>query len=261
MHILQSNILKKKLREGAVSLGTFISIGNPDIVDILKGLGFEWFVFDMEHSYLSFETVKVMQQAMSDSSACPIVRIGEANLYLVKRALDIGSQGILVPLVNSPEEAELIVSYAMYPPKGVRGTGPGRASQFGLNFGEYVRKSNENLLIAVQIETKDGLANLKSILETKGVDIGFAGPSDLTMSLGLLDDRSNPKVLEAMSKVVKSCEDTGKIPGTLAVSIDEAKKFKEMGFKFISLASDSRFLISVAKSFIETLNFKQAAVG
>jgi 2-keto-3-deoxy-L-rhamnonate aldolase RhmA len=126
---LKTNTLKRKLREGKVCFGTFLTIGNPDITDTLKHLGFEWFVFDTEHSCITFETVKGMQEAISDTDICPIVRIGEIDQYLVKRALDIGSQGLLVPLVNSADDARRVVEFAMYPPKGNRGAGPGRALQ------------------------------------------------------------------------------------------------------------------------------------
>jgi 2-keto-3-deoxy-L-rhamnonate aldolase RhmA len=196
------NNLKRKLQSGELCLGTWITIGNPDVVDILKNLEFDWFLFDAEHSYLSIETVKSMMQALGDGARqTPLVRIGISDQLLVKRALDIGSQGIMVPLV--------------------------------------------------QIETTQALSNLDEILQTKGVDIGFAGPSDLTMSLGLIDDRWNPKVVEAMTKVVKACEKYGKTPGTLAASVEEAKKWIGLGFKFVSLGSDAKQLVMGARSFLK----------
>ena len=245
------NNLKDKLYAGENCFGTWITIGNPDIVDILKHLSFDWFVFDTEHSYLSIETVKTMMQALGSDGPSPIVRIGQVDQLLVKRALDIGSQGLLVPLVNSAEDAERVVKYSMYPPTGVRGAGPGRASQFGMNLSEYLRHANQEISLAVQIETTEALANVDEIVGTKGIDIGFVGPTDLTISLGLLDDRANPKVMEAMQKAIKACNDHGKIPGTLAVSVEEARKFVKMGFRFISLASDSRFLTYGARAYLE----------
>jgi 2-dehydro-3-deoxyglucarate aldolase len=247
------NKLKERLYTGNSCLGTWITIGNPDIVDILKNLPFEWFMFDMEHSYFSFESVKTMMQALGEGPT-PMVRIGQVDQLLAKRALDIGSQGLLVPLVNSKEEAERLVKYSMYPPSGVRGAGPGRASKFGMNLPEYLRTANQELLLAVQIETTEALSKVDEILDTKGIDIGFVGPTDLTISLGLIDDRSNPKVIEAMERVIRSCKAHGKIPGTLAVSVEEARKFLKLGFQFISLASDSRFLSYGARSYLEAKN-------
>lgn len=205
----------------------------------------------MEHSYLSIETVKTMAQVLGTEGPAPLVRIGQADQLLVKRALDIGSQGLVVPWVNSPEEAEKVVKYSMYPPAGIRGAGPGRASQYGMNLSEYLREANQELLLAVQIETTEALSRVDEIVGTKGIDIGFVGPTDLTVSLGLIDDRSNPKVIEAMQRVIKSCNNLGKIPGTLAVSVEEARKFVKLGFRFVALASDSRFLSYGAKEYIK----------
>lgn len=245
------NHLKQRLYSGETCFGTWVTIGNPDIVDILKHLSFDWFVFDTEHSYLSIETVKTMMQALGSDGPSPIVRIGQVDQLLVKRALDIGSEGLLVPLVNSAADAERVVKYSMYPPAGVRGAGPGRASQFGMNMPDYLRSANQEILLCVQIETTDALANVDEIMGTKGIDVGFVGPTDLTISLGLLDDRANPKVMEAMQRAIKACNDHGKIPGTLAVSVEEARKFLKMGFRFVGLASDSRFLVYGARAFLE----------
>ncbi|MDH2901147.1 MAG: aldolase/citrate lyase family protein [archaeon] len=243
-------MVREKLYSGKTCLGTFLTIGNTDVADILKHLGFDWFVFDTEHSYLSTFDLKAMMQALEGSNVSPIVRIGQIDQYLVKRALDVGSEGLLAPLVNSAEEAERLVKFAMYPPDGVRGAGPGRAARYGLNLTEYYGTANRELLICVQIETKEALSNVDEILATKRIDVGFVGPTDLTISLGLGTDRSNPKVIEAMQKVVKSCNDHGKIAGTLAATVDEAKKFQELGFRFVSLASDSRFLVSGARTYL-----------
>ncbi|MHB1908303.1 MAG: HpcH/HpaI aldolase family protein [Nitrososphaerales archaeon] len=244
------NDLKERLYDGKVCLGTFMSIASPDVVDALKNLDFDWFLFDTEHSTFSPSELKAMIQALGDSKAQPFVRIGQVDQYLVKQALDMGATGILSPLVNRSEEARHLVSYAMYPPLGVRGTGPGRASKYGMNFKEYLREANNELLIGAQIETPEALTNIDEIISTENIDIGFAGPSDLTMSLGFVDERSNPKVIEAMQKVVDSCKRHGKIPGTLAANNEEAKKFIQMGFRFISLASDMRFLLQGARSFL-----------
>lgn len=244
------NAIKKKLYDGKVSLGTWITIGNPDVPDLLKQLPFDWFVFDTEHSYFTIETVKNMQMALSDSQACPIVRVGMLDQLLIKRALDIGSQGLVVPLVNSAEDARKYVSYAMYPPSGVRGAGPGRAAKYGNNIGEYLRTANEELLLIAQIETTQALSNADEIVATNGIDVAFVGPTDMTMSLGLVDDRWNPKVIDAMKTVIKACEKHGKIPGTLAVSVEEAKKWLGLGFRFVALGSDSKFLFQGAKSFL-----------
>jgi len=245
------NPLKEKLYAGKISLGTWITIGSPDVPDTLKQLPFDWLLFDTEHSYFSTESMRNMMLSMLDSKAVPLVRVGQADQYLIKRALDIGAYGVLVPLVNTTEDAERVVNFSKYPPMGSRGAGPVRAAGYGNNMADYIRTANEEILVGVQVETSQGLANADSIASTKGVDIVFVGPSDLTISLGLLTDRGNPKVSEAMEGVVRICAKHGKIPGTLAASSEEAKKWQRLGFKFISLGSDSKFLFQGAKSFVE----------
>jgi 2-keto-3-deoxy-L-rhamnonate aldolase RhmA len=245
------NLLREKLYGGKTSLGTWLSIGSPDVADTLKQLPFDWFLLDLEHSYISIETARNIMLTVLDTKITPLVRVGECDQYLIKRVLDIGAYGILVPLVNTPEDAEKVVNYGKYPPMGSRGVGPVRAAGYGNQFKDYLATANDEIMIGVQIETAQALANAEAIASVKGVDLVFVGPSDLTMSLGLVTDRGNPKVSEAMQSVVKICEKLGKIPGTLAATADEAKKWQKLGFRFISLGSDSKYLFQGAKSFVE----------
>ncbi|MDG6996774.1 MAG: hypothetical protein JRN52_12700 [Nitrososphaerota archaeon] len=133
----------------------------------------------------------------------------------------------------------------------MRGAGPGRASKYGNNIGEYLRTANDDLLLVAQIETTEALSNAEEIVSTRGIDVAFVGPTDMTMSLGLIGDRWNPKVIDAMKTVIKACEKHRKIPGTLAVSVEEAKKWLGLGFRFVALGSDSKFLFQGAKSFLQ----------
>jgi 2-keto-3-deoxy-L-rhamnonate aldolase RhmA len=171
---------------------------------------------------------------------------------MIKSALDMGAHGVLCPLVNSREEAEAAVRFAKYPPRGARGAAPRKAADYGASAAEYVRTANELTLVVAQIETKEAVEKVDRILEVKEVDVAFVGPTDLTMSLGLLDDRSNPRVIEAMKKVVASCESNGKVPGILAATPEEVKRDVAMGFRFIGLGSDARFLMGGAKPFIDS---------
>jgi 2-dehydro-3-deoxyglucarate aldolase len=245
------NPLKEKLFSGKVSFGTWITIGSPDVPDTLKQLPFDWLLFDTEHSYFSTESVRNMMLSLLDSNSVPLVRVGQVDQYLIKRALDIGAYGILVPLVNTQEDAKRVVSYSKYPPLGSRGAGPVRASGYGNNFAEYLGTANDEILVGVQVETVQALSELESIASTDAVDIVFVGPSDLTLSLGLFTDRGNPKVSEAMERVVGACKRYDKIPGTLAANAEEARKWQKLGFRFISLGSDSKFLFQGAKAFLE----------
>ena len=245
------NQLKEKLYSGKTSLGTWITIGSPDVADTLKQLSFDWFVLDTEHSYFSIESARNIMLTLLDTKIAPIVRVGEIDQYLIKRALDIGGYGILVPFVNTRQEADKVINFSKYPPMGSRGAGPVRAAGYGNNMKDYIATANEETLIAVQIETAEALSNAESIAATPGVDIVFVGPSDLTLSLGLGTDRGSPKLVEAMESVVKICKGLGKIPGTLAATAEESKKWQKLGFRFIALGSDSKYLFQGAKNFLE----------
>jgi len=243
--------LKKRLAAGEVCLGSWISTASPAVVDVLKFLPLDWFVFDMEHSPTGVESVGTMIGTLGGSNVAPIVRVGQADQALIKNVLDAGSEGIVIPLVNSKEEAERAVRLCKYPPLGIRGTAMGRAARYGLDGARYLRSANDENMVIVQIETTTALSNLESIAAVNGVDVLFVGPSDLTMSLGLIDDRTNPRVVDAMLRVVGACREHGKAAGVMAATTDEAKKAVERGFGFISLGSDVRHLIVGAREFLK----------
>jgi 2-dehydro-3-deoxyglucarate aldolase len=230
--------------------GTWISSSSPVSLDALKGLGFEWFMIDTEHAPVNPETLSGMVSNLGVGGPAPLVRVGNVDQYLVKQALDAGAHGILVPLVNTEAQAKAVVAFAKYPPEGVRGAAAAAASRYGTELASYLRTANAETLVGVQIETREALDNLGPIAGVKGVDILFVGPQDLTLSLGLLDDRKNPKVRDAMRSVVEACERHGKIPGTLVVDAEEKQVAVKLGFRFISLASDVRFLITGARSYL-----------
>jgi len=243
--------LKRKLRSGGIALGTWVTIGHPDVPDQLQGLGFDWLVFDTEHAPIGRETLGRLIQAVNGERICPIARVGAIDQYMIKSALDMGAHGVVCPLVNTAEEAKAAVRFLKYPPVGVRGVAPRKAAEFGLSFADYIRTANEATLLVAQIETGEAVENVDSILSLNEVDVAFVGPSDLTMSLGLLDDRSNPKVIEAMRKVVASCESHHRVAGVLAATPEEARRDVSLGFRFIGLGSDTRFISDGARSFIQ----------
>ena len=243
--------LKKTLKDGKVTLGTWVTIGHPDVPDQLQGLGFDWLVFDTEHAPIGRETLGRLIQAVNQEKVCPIVRVGAIDQYMIKSALDMGGHGVVCPLVNTAEEAKTAVRYLKYPPAGIRGVAPRKAADYGLSFAEYIRTANDMTTFVAQIETREAVENAESIVSLKEVDVAFVGPSDLTMSLGLLDDRSNPKVIGSMKRVIASCESHHKVAGTLAANPEEARRAVSLGFRFIGLGSDTRFMSGGAKPFID----------
>jgi len=243
--------LRSRLRSlSGPTFGTWISSSSLVCLDALRGLGFEWFMIDLEHAPVNPETLAAMLALLGDSGAAPFVRVGNVDPYLVKQALDAGAQGVLAPLVNDPSQAKALVSFAKYPPEGIRGAASAAASRYGRELSTYLRNANAETAVGVQIETREALDHLEEIAGVEGVDLLFVGPQDLTLSLGLGDDRTNPRVREAMGRVVDACRRHGKVPGTLVVNAEEKRIAIELGFRFISLASDVRFLLHGAKYYL-----------
>jgi 2-keto-3-deoxy-L-rhamnonate aldolase RhmA len=245
--------LKRRLDSGETLLGTWVTIGHPDVTDILEEAGFDWIVLDAEHAPLGPESISRMIQSIDPSSVCPLVRTGAVDQYFAKSALDMGAHGVVFPLINNPGEARRAVSFAKYPPRGVRGVAPRKAADYGRTFAEYIRKANDHTVVVAQIETTEALDNLDDIISVDGVDVAFVGPTDLTMSLGLMDDRGNPKVVDAMKQVIRACKKHGKTPGVLAATPEEAERDIQLGFKFVGLGSDVRFMLSGAREFLASV--------
>jgi 2-keto-3-deoxy-L-rhamnonate aldolase RhmA len=245
------NSLKSRLRSDRTPcFGTWISSSSLVSLDALKEAGFEWFMIDTEHAPVNPETLAAMVSILGSGGPTPLVRVGNVDQYLIKQALDAGAHGVLVPLVSTEAQATAAVSFAKYPPVGVRGAAAAAASRYGRELSSYLRSANAETLVGVQIETKEAMDHLEAIAGVEGVDLLFVGPQDLTLSLGLLDDRKNPRVRDAMRAVVAACERHGKVPGTLVIDPEERKVAIDLGFRFISLASDVRFLLTGAKSYL-----------
>ncbi len=243
--------LRERLRSSpSPSFGTWISSSSRVCADALRGLGFDWFMVDTEHAQINPETLAALVARAGDDDPVPLVRVGDADQYLVKQALDAGAQGILVPLVSSEAQARAAVAYAKYPPDGVRGIAAAPASRYGRELGPYLRRANAETLVGVQIETREALEHLEAIAGVEGVDLLFVGPQDLTLNLGLMDDRKHPKLREAMATVVAACERHGKVPGTLVIDAEEKRAAVDLGFRFVSLASDVRFLLDGARGLL-----------
>ena len=239
------NPLKEKLKKGEAVIGTFVSIGHPDITERISRLGFDWLVLDSEHGTLSYETMKGMMQSMGGSSCIPIVRPQWNDFVVIKRVLDIGAYGVLVPWVNSKEEAEMAVRACKYPPEGIRGFAGRRAQKFDP---DYFKTANDEILIAVQVETPKAIENLGEILSVPGVDVCYVGPSDLSCNLGfgMPPKWNEPRYLEAFDQVLAIAKQCGKPAGMFA-TFDNIDWALEKGFIFNTVGSAESFMVQGAQ--------------
>ncbi|MEM1989603.1 MAG: aldolase/citrate lyase family protein [Candidatus Bathyarchaeia archaeon] len=244
-----SKTFKVRLKSGEPLLGTVISTPEPDIAEFMSTLGFDWFWIDMEHCPLEIKSVQTILQAIRGSDVASLVRVPWNDPVYIKRVLDLGPDGVIIPWVNSRTDAENAIRYCMYPPKGIRGCGPRRPVWFRV-FTEYVTRADEEVVIVTQIETREALENIRGILSVKGLDATMIGPADLSASLGFLGNPKSPVVTEAIKRILEAHKGTDVVPGIFS-SADDAGKYLEMGFKLICIGSDLDFLARGAK---EALN-------
>jgi 2-keto-3-deoxy-L-rhamnonate aldolase RhmA len=239
---MKNNRVKELLRKGETTIGTWITTASPDIAELIAHTGVDWLVFDMEHAPIDIEKVQVLMQATSGTDITPFVRVAWNDLILIKRALDIGAQGLVIPWVNSEADAIKAVQAARYPPRGLRGAGPRRAAMYGLDR-NYMADAESKIMIIVQIETSQAVENVEKILHVAGVDAFFIGPRDLSISMGIQDRRNSPTFDLTVKKLLEAGEKLGGPAGIMCHSTDEIKSATQEGFKFIAIGSDCDYLI------------------
>ncbi len=243
------NPLKAKLARGEAVIGTFVSIGHPDVAEWLSRLGFDWLLLDTEHTVTGLQTLQVMMQGMNGSQCVPLVRPQWNDSVAIKRVLDAGAYGVLVPWVNTREQAESAVSACKYPPVGLRGFGPRRAGMFDP---DYFATANAEVMVTVQIETTEALKNLDDIMAVPGIDACYIGPWDLSVSLGfgVPPDWNEPRYIEAIDRVLAVAERHGKPAGMFA-NLENIEWALEKGFRYNTVDNDDIFLLRGARMALE----------
>ncbi len=249
--------LKQRLRQGECAFGTWLSLGSHTTAEVVGSAGFDWAVIDLEHGLGDYSNLVCQLQALKGTLTVPLVRVTANDPAMIKRALDIGAQGVIVPMVNSAEEARRAVDATKYPAQGSRGVAStSRASGFGTNFKEYFDSANEKILTMVQIETVQAVENVFEIAQVEGVDVLFVGPLDLTTSLGVQSQLDHPKTLQSLERIGKAARDADKPLGVLVGNTQQAMQFKERGYRFIGVSSDMVLLNTAARELVSSLRQK-----
>jgi 2-keto-3-deoxy-L-rhamnonate aldolase RhmA len=243
--------LKDKLKNKKLTVGSWITVGNVSIAEIMVRVGFDWLVVDMEHSSITISEAQHLIQVIELAGCVPLVRVGSNDSYLIKRVMDAGAHGVIVPMVNSKEDAEKAVGSVKYPPLGNRGVGLARAQGYGKSFLDYKKWLNESSVIIVQIEHIDAVNNLEEILKVDGVDGFIVGPYDLSGSLGVPGDFEHPDVVKALEKVREISTKLGSIAGFHVIppnrqALDD--KIAE-GYLFLAHSLDTLFLLQGLKDY------------
>ena len=241
------NRVKHMLNEGKKTSGAWLQIASPFTAEIMSRAGFDWLVIDMEHGPGDILALVSQIQAMSGTDTCALVRTPWNDFVTIKRILDTGAHGLLIPSVNSKEEAEAAVRACRYPPEGIRGVaGSPRAQGFGQNVQDYLKIANDEILLITAVETPDSVANLDGILSVEGVDGIFIGPMDLASNMGYLGQPGQPEVQEVIAGIEKKVFAAGKILATLAGTWEQAHILYKKGYQMIMLMSDGTSLAKLA---------------
>lgn len=245
--------LRDVLRNRIVTIGGWMQIGHPAIAEIFSNAGFNWIAVDGEHTDISIESFSNIARAMHGRRSAPIMRVRENDTLAIRQALDVGAMGVIIPLVNTAEEAQKAVAAARYSPEGIRGYAFCRANNWGIDFDEYVKSANDEIAVIVMIESKQAVENIDDILGVEGVDGIFVGPYDLSGSYGVTGQISHPLIENALKIISEACKKHGRSAGLHAVLPTEQiiRKAIQDGFTFIALGMDTIFLNECTREVIQ----------
>lgn len=243
------NEFKQALVKGTPLIGLWLGLANGYTAEMLGGVGYDWLVIDNEHAPNTLESTLAQLQCLAASSANTVVRAASDDAVEIKRLLDLGAQTLLIPMVESAEQAARIVAATRYPPHGIRGVGAAlaRASRWQQIPG-YLATADAQLCTLVQVESEAGLRTLPDIARVRGVDGVFIGPADLAASLGYLGDPAHPEVQAAIADAIHEIRAAGKAAGILTSDAAMARRYLQLGAVFVAVGSDVGVLVSGARA-------------
>jgi 2-dehydro-3-deoxyglucarate aldolase len=241
---IKKAFLKNKLKNNQLTIGSWITLADTAVAEIMAQSGFDWLTVDMEHSVITLDKAQELIRVIEFCSVVPLVRVGENNPNLIKRVMDAGAHGVIVPMVNTKEDAINAVSATKYPPLGKRGVGLARAQGYGLEFHRYKNWVNRESIVIVQIEHIVAINNLEHILSVDGVDGFIVGPYDLSASLGVPGDFEHTKVKAALKKILDLSQKIYKPAGFHVIPPDAEVLLEKVrqGYKFLGFSLDTLFL-------------------
>jgi 2-keto-3-deoxy-L-rhamnonate aldolase RhmA len=242
----------QRVRSGEVLTGTLISLPSPEICELLANVGYDWLFIDAEHGAFNPQQAQSLLQAAAPTPC--LIRVPEGESIWLKKALDIGAAGIIVPQVHNSAQARKIIRHCKYAPAGDRGIGIGRAHKYGMDFERYLEKANEETAVVLQAESCEAVDNINDIVNLKGVDAILVGPYDLSSSLGQPGEINHPLVQSAIDKIIIACQDANVSMGFFGVSAEAVLPYKERGFTLLTVGVDTTFLIKSASETLSKIN-------
>lgn len=240
MNTILSNPFKQALRNGEAQIGLWLSSTTSYMAEIAATSGYDWLLIDGEHAPNTIQDLYHQLQAIAPYASHPVIRPVEGSRSLIKQVLDIGARTLLIPMVDTAEQAREVVAATRYPPLGVRGVGASvaRAARWG-RVENYMAQANDELCLLIQVESKTALDNLDDILNVEGIDGVFIGPADLSASLGYPDNAGHPEVQRMIEQTIRRIRQADKAAGFLAVDPEMAKRCLSWGANFVAVGVDT----------------------
>jgi len=251
MAMKNNKAFTERLRNGDLLIGTLISLNSPEIAEIISHTDYDWLFIDAEHGAFNPQQTQAMLQAAGDTPS--VIRIPAGDDVWIKKALDIGAAGIIVPQVHTAEQAEQIINQCKYSPVGNRGVGIGRAHTYGLGFEDTIKNANDETAVILQAESRAAIDNIEDIVKIPGLDAILIGPYDLSASLGRIGEVNHPEVQEAINRVADVCKSANIKLGYFGVNASAVKPAMDNGFTLITVGVDTLFVIKAATETLEEL--------
>ncbi len=249
-----SNRLLRKLQAGETTFGMWVTLESPNVTEVAVALGLDWIVVEMEHGHLDWRDVVGHLRVTKGTATTALVRVTECGQGTIKRALDIGAQGIVVPMIGSVDDLERAISFGSYPPRGVRGVGGERCVQWGLQAAEYLPTANDETLIIPLLESRNAFENIDHILTVDGLKTVFFGPADLSASYGYLGQWEGPGIEDKLLLMQAKAATLGISSGILARDGQELLTRREQGFRMIGIGADINLMIRSIQDVLAMVN-------
>ena len=247
--------LKSRLAEGQVTVGSWLTLAHPAIAEIMSRAAFDWLTIDLEHSVITIKEAEEVIRIVELLGVVPLARLSANDPVQIKRVMDAGAQGVIVPMVNSSADAEAAVAAVRYPPKGKRGVGLARAQGYGSSFDRYKEWINRESVVIVQVEHIEAVNNLEAILSVEGVDGFIVGPYDLSGSLGVPGQFDHPSMKEALEQIRRVGFSSGKASGIHVIepNVEELRQRLQEGYSFVAYSLDIRMLDRACRSGLDKI--------
>ena len=252
---MTKNIFKQAIQANKKQLGAFMALADSTAAELMATTGFDWLLVDAEHGPNDIKSIMHQLQAMSAYDVNAVVRLQDHDVGDIKRVLDVGAQTLLIPMVDSAEQAKQLVEAVRFAPNGIRGMGGAltRATRWG-SIKDYIQHADDNICLVLQIESTEGISDLDAITQVDGVDAVFIGPADLAAAMGYIGQPGHPEVCKVVERSIQRVHELGKPVGVYCGDPEQTVRYQQMGASFFLIAADTLLLKGAAANLLERFN-------